>query len=731
MNQNTFAENIAELSNNVSKTMTSLNAMSDAMNADSDVITYTVDDEIITMPSFKNVINRLNTIENTVNAFTSGNGTVKLVDGTSRKIKVQTMPSTPERIINLNKVTTFNINSNWFFEDLMFPKMVVNIDLKNKVDDDSDRIKVIRVIIDIAKNTDYITKIYNESIEGKNLSYAELLKILNSDKSISYFEDEQIINFPLIENAYIGSFNVIKREIEDTKVWYYLDDIYYATNTKNDENELNNILLQKGDKLAFKQSLYIIDDIDINQKKIRLISDIGSDVVGVNSLLTFYNDPFKNKIIEIPVGINEINCIFLKGVNENYNLLGNSWSDMISFITNDLYYESNRNISFKEYYNEYVADFGADWIAQAKEQKISAYAGKIPNTVVLNADNFKVVQINKQINSTMDTDDIKNTQSNIINLKSNIKTLRNTIGLQKMALLDSSNTDNSGYIEQISLNTKKLESAITEYHSNVEFLNAKIKDSKYTSVSPKYRIRGFFPIPEVQYTDSENKIGPQEIIGFDIRYRYLKTDESANDLTSFDYNIGDNIKSNAIFSDWNIISGCYKEKVFNETTGVYEWRSENTADGSEININQIDIPITSGEKVQFCVRSISEAGYPGNPLKSEWSNTIIIEFPEHLAMSNQLSNIIDDVNSEMTAIRLDETLKSAGYYSHIADEIISTENNLTQTYHHDAKNILCNNTNIKDASGNYVTQCDLYSIINVLNKRIEELENTIKKQGMN
>lgn len=46
------------------------------------------------------------------------------------------------------------------------------------------------------------------------------------------------------------------------------------------------------------------------------------------------------------------------------------------------------------------------------------------------------------------------------------------------------------------------------------------------------------------------------------------------------------------------------------------WNADNPADGSEININQIDIAITKGEKLEFKVRAISECGYPDNPLKS-------------------------------------------------------------------------------------------------------------------
>ena len=734
MNQNTFAQNINTFTEKANDAISALTLLTETFISDETTVDISIAGKQITYPSYNTVLSKLNSVENTVNSFTSGNGNVKLIDGTNRKIKVSTMPSTPKNIDNIDPITTFNINSNWFFEDLMYPKMVVSLNLKDKVDDDSDRIKVMRVIIDTNKQSNYIINFYNNNLKDKSLSYPELIEILESDSNISYYEDDEIIDFPLIENEFIGNFEIINKEIIDGKVWYYLDTLYYSVNNIYDKNNINNIILKNGDSLIFEQSIYKIVDIDILNKKIQIESYIGFDTIGIGSTVKYYNDPFRNKNIQIPVGINEINCIFLKGINENYNLLGDKWSNMISFISNDLVFVDNSNITFEQYYNTYVADFGAEWIAEAKERKISAYNGKKPNAPILVPSDFKVVQINTQISSVLDNTEIKNTQSSIISLNSNIKSLRNTIAKQKNDLLkiksDVTNSDDSeststartALQEYININSSKLESLVTEYVSNVEFLNNKLKDIKYHNTNPKYRIRGFFPIPQLQYSYEyvKNgeliKEGKQDIIGFEIKYRYLKPDETGVNLTTFDYVDNNKNKVTAVFSDWNVVNSIFKEKNYNASTGVYEWRVENDADGSEININQIDIPITSGEKVEFCVRSISEAGYPLNPLKSEWSNSIIIEFPESLASSNQISNIIDDVNSEMTSIKLDDALKNAGYYSHIADELVVNENNLSRLYHHDAKNILCD---INE-------KVNLYEVIKQLTSRIEELEKKIK-----
>ena len=102
-------------------------------------------------------------------------------------------------------------------------------------------------------------------------------------------------------------------------------------------------------------------------------------------------------------------------------------------------------------------------------------------------------------------------------------------------------------------------------------------------------------------------------------------------------------------------------------------------DGTSLAINQIDIPIRNGEKVELKVRSISEAGYPYNPLKSEWSNSVIISFPDNLTTDDSVTKILETVKSDMTAVVLQETLSSAGVYSHMAD--------MNSKYKHSSKNI--------------------------------------------
>ena len=151
-NQNSFAMNVAELTKNTNNAISALSSLSDSLIGNTDTVTINLGDNTINIPSYNNIIDRVNTVENTVKSFVSGQGSVKLLDGTNRRIKVTTLPTIPQKIENIEEATNFYVDANWFFEDLMFPKLSVRFNLKDKIDDNSDRIKVLRVILNTNDN---------------------------------------------------------------------------------------------------------------------------------------------------------------------------------------------------------------------------------------------------------------------------------------------------------------------------------------------------------------------------------------------------------------------------------------------------------------------------------------------------------------------------------------------------------------------------------------------------
>lgn len=169
-----------------------------------------------------------------------------------------------------------------------------------------------------------------------------------------------------------------------------------------------------------------------------------------------------------------------------------------------------------------------------------------------------------------------------------------------------------------------------------------------------------------------------------------------------------------------------KTKVRNEDYG-YVWRSENVADGTETNINQIDIPINKGEKVEIKVRSISEAGYPGNPLMSEWSNSVIIEFPSTLATGNEIADLITMVNDDALNITINNTLQSLGVVTHLDDTTPNTNSVNGMYFKHMAENIAFEENGVTDEGISVVNSISLQKKLEDMNNSVNSHESEITR----
>lgn len=719
-NMNSYNKNMVELTKEIKDTLNYIQGINESFVSENDVVD--VGDNKI--PSLTAVSKKLDRVENTIAKFTKGKGVIETDDGTYRKIKVSTISSPPSQITNLNNILNFNINPNWFFESLQYPQCIVKVDLKNKIDDDSDRVYINRIILDstdIPSTNSSMLEFYNDYIINKNLTYPETISIFEK-YSINYREDKEEIKLPLTFEKYKGEFeitdvNLIKDDKGISKKWYILNTVNYSLIDENGVEINNSYTLNIGDYLRYANSLFKIIDINTNQKRVRLDYAVGYESIGFGMVMEFYNTPFSEKIIEIGIGIDEIDIIYIKGVNEEYNLLAREWSDPITFYTNNLVFEDNDNISFNNYYIENVSDFGKNLIAQAKEKNIFAYHGIIPNIPTLVSDNLKVVQINTQLEVTLDSNTYNNLTSEIANIKSTISSLRTTISTNKTLLIQSSSSSERTNLQNtINSDTESLNSYTTQYNSLVEELNTLLNESGAINYTPKYHIRGFFGIPDPQYTDETNKLGEQLIIGFEIMYRYLHTDETGIKLDTYNYNISDNIIQSGIFTDWNLIVGTKLSKKYDASLGIYIWTNQNTLDGTEININQIDIPIQKGEKVEIKVRSISEAGYPSNPLKSDWSNSIIISFPDNLTSVDSVTNILNSVKDDMTAIVLQETMSAAGIYTHL--------NDTNSSYKHISSNISFTDSVTDTSTGKTsLTEMSVQEKLTALSNNVSSVKN--------
>lgn len=687
-NINSFASSTEELTRNANIALEALVQINNSLSTDEDTFTVSIPEydedsgksqlKTFNIPSYNYVLSKIGNTDNTLQALTSGVGNVKMNDGSYREVTTNTIAKAPNNIYGIQSPKIFKSTSNWFFEDLLFPKLVIPFDLKNKIDDSSDRILSKRIIIDNEMDSNIAW--FKNNLVNNDLSYTDVINLLTID-GIKYWEDEQIVNLPLKKNTYIGTFPISKTSIIDGKKWYFLDNIYYSKNIEGDI--VNNIELTVGDKLSFNNTSYIISDMVNVENRICVENLIGFDLPIPTSYFEYYCEPFREKIVEIGIGYNELTVLFFKGVNEDYNILSDNWSRGVVFDTNDLIYEGT-NISMMEFYNKYVIDYGKQLEGQAKERFIPAFFGEIPNTPNLNSEDFRVVQVNNHINSSISTQNVLNTQKQIIETKSQIDSYKSTIAKQKQDLISQSDESERKTIsESIRSYTNKLETLSTEYSSLVKTLSAMAYSNDAVEFKPKYRIRGFFPVPEYKISNNIT----EEIIQFEIAYRYLRLDNTYNPLNTFSFTDTDGIQKTGIFSDWNYEFGLSKSKIYDSNLGEYIWVNENVSDGEEVNINQIDLAIQKGERVEIKVRSISEAGWPSNPLKSEWSEPVIINFPSNIENSSMLDDILSQAVVDETNLQLQETMSAAGVYVHLDDTVQSSNTANGIAYKHMANNI--------------------------------------------
>ena len=75
----------------------------------------------VTIPSFgflKNSVDRLQTNIDTITNVGGQNSSIRLADGTFRKLVLAKLPTEALDLTSINSIENFNVKPNWFFEEL-------------------------------------------------------------------------------------------------------------------------------------------------------------------------------------------------------------------------------------------------------------------------------------------------------------------------------------------------------------------------------------------------------------------------------------------------------------------------------------------------------------------------------------------------------------------------------------------------------------------------------------
>lgn len=690
-----------------------------------------------TLPSFSSLKADIDRLNNNINSLYSIDAAGALIatnnTNSFKKIITVDLNREPNEVTSLGIVNQFKSSPNWFFDSLLDPLLSVEFDLSGQIEDNVRKCQVRRYIVEFARDVDgNLTNLGQSALNSFNTNF-----LGNSNIVVSEFEnwhrttpgvieplnprfDEQVFDLEPNSLRYDGEFNVLRIQEDriNRKLWYVLNTLDYLEIETSAVVQLavGDELMVNSPKTSTKYRIIEVSTAESNPRiRVERIEGIEPIPVGIGTLKIYSPVVYTSKV-RVSVGFDERNVVFLKPMNADNHLIARRWSLGTGFYTGDLILnsESSANgLTMQQFYTDYVYDYGEilqDLVAKKTPNKLAG----TPNSPTLNLDNFKVVQINTHLTDTPDANLIKQKHNYQLTLKSEVQQIQQAIN-DRQKKLKITKFKNEAQKKQSSLEVddlSKKKEARSKLLASVTQEIIDLAKSPTTKVEPKFRLRGFWSMPEAVATRGTK---PQEIVQFRIQYRYVSKDGKEAPVETFQV---DDAQTKGAFSNWVEYKTDARKRQFDPSTGEYLWEMEDVSNAETPNINQIDIPIQSGEKVEMRIKSISEVGWPEAPVESDWSELISVEFPDDLNnVLNENDFILQEATKEDLKVRMEGELSARGLDEHLSEQV--TVDNVT--YHHDSEKIL---SGFKDENG---TSLSLFDYLRSLQDKIVSLEEKIAR----
>lgn len=633
--------------------------------------------QTINLPSIgyiKSYLDSINTkFNNVINA--SGNRIIFEDDGYRRVFREEQLFKTIEELEATNSQqipipTEFRAKSNWFFESFLNPLLYVPFNVSSyTTNPEINQFSVQRVIV--STPTSSAINFFDNNFKGKNdLDYTSVITALNSE-GLAYILDDNTYNLPIGVSRYKGSFG-ISQISEDTTVidgesaartYYELSQLFcYDIST----NKPTVRYLQKGDILITGDDTeYKIISIDQTTRKVLLKLMYGSATLSIGAnILMLRPESYVIKELQINVGYNEREIIFVKPIHTMHNISSSYWLAGIGLHTNEMtiVLASGKTMTLEDYYKQNVDDFGLYLLNVVKERAVPALLGVKPATPVITASDLQVININSHITDDSDVVAFRKKVAQKESLYKERVTLTTEIEKLKKQLGVTASSDTStikSINKSLDENQKRLATATTSYNSIISDIAQSLKTDSKLAVNPKYRVRGFVAIP----ASEDSEVGPQDVVTMHYKYRYLSKSGAASNtdkIKQTDPTTGN--VTEGYFSNWNVVENPLRKKYYDTDSGTYKWKEENIQDADAINFNQIDIPISKGEIVEIVATWVSEAGYPTNPIESDPSEVVQIAFPDEYeaipeAETNKTALLIESATADVQTYYTGEGLE--------------------------------------------------------------------------
>lgn len=684
---------------------------------DSIILEYTLEDGTTDELEFQShgfILQELRRINNSIESITGldelSSANIKLPDGSVKTIISSEVPVEPKTVLSVGKPLFFHKKNNKPADKFLNPLPFIRFDLTDKINVDTEQVMVKKVILDLNNPQDL--DFFNTQIDGIPITLSDLKDALQ-ENGITSVEFDEVVPLPPKSPKFSGSFDVIntfKRnvttivdgaEFTEKRIIYKLNTILYS----DLEDEETDVALKVGDELLVNAELrdtkYRIDTIDTsnNEITVKKVQGFRSITKGLGKLVI--NPGFINQInIEVGVNINEYMVVFFKPLNPNLNIMSTNWGEGTGLFTNNLvdFDDQVNNITLSQFYDDFIEDSGKNLQSLAKENFIPLQDAIEPDPPTLNTDDFRVVKINSHREDVQSTESLRRKFSEKNKTKKDIDKLDAAIEKQKnLIAVGDFKTEKERRNAENTLDDlfSQRSTKVNQYNTLIDDIIARTKE--LTNFSPKYRVRGFFEIPQPKFLDEDKQIGKQDVVQFEIQYRYLRTDNTSTEADGFEFTqttpvptgLGEAANGDtpvttegkkATFSRWvRVESKRRKKNVETEekviptdedenavtTVSTIVLEEEDTNDPETVNINQVDIPISPNENVEIRVRSISEAGYPN--MLSEFSESVVVEFPEELI--DEVEFIGEEAMEEQLRARFLQELNAIGLNQHLSDSI--------------------------------------------------------------
>ena len=612
---------------------------------------------------------------------------IKSANGEVRKFELKKVSKLIQELediksTNLTIPTAFGVKNNWFFESFLNPLLFVSIDVSTILTDSIDQFAVKRIMIN-SINDDELAY-FDDNYKGVNDINLNSLMLDLESQGIDYFEDDNIVTMDVAVNRYKGSFDITRIYDEDVPQTLSNGEVVivsrrrYKLSTLNYTDILDQVkstkILAEGDVLITdNDSEYKITSVNKTTTEVVMERIFGIEPITVGAdIVIIKPDPYRQEELQVNVGYNERQIIFIKPISRENNLTVSDYSNGFGSYSNELAItlEDDSETTLEEYYNNFVADFGLILLNSAKERKVPAIIAETPDSPTVSISDFKVVQVDAHIKEDEDENQIKNQIAEKENLKINIQETNKEIEKLKAQLNDSQKTQS----EKNRIN-KKIKSAAdkkstlsTQLNSTVKDITAKLSTTPSFNRTPKFKVRGFWPIPAAK----DSRYGTQEVAQFKVRYRYLSKKGTAPKVEQSSVSDGGE-STFASFSPWNEFLTKARSKELDENTGLYKWSIEDTSNAEAVNSNQLDISIRKGETVEVQIKSLSEAGWPDNSVESEWSTSVQVTFPEDIQSAEEASVISQQTFAEEARLDFQEELVSRGLDLHLQNQFTTGE----------------------------------------------------------